>query len=299
MKNKQNDNQNNILFQAEKHPLVSQEQHTSLESYCLELIHRKAYEVVAQMATGLKVLDFGCNDGYGTMIINSLCKEVIGIDVSSRAIETARCTYDQYGVQFHLFDGKRTVFDNEYFDIVVSLQVIEHIEDYNTYLSEIQRVVCVDGIVIFTTPNAAIRIDPGMKPLNPFHTKEFTATELSNLLEKWFPEVVIQGLFATDTLYNVEFDRLKKGRERARRKTFLPPSWEIKTAFINGVKTVLPNSIVNHIRRVFQRVGMGTRFLNGAIMNQYSAADFFYSRNNIDKSLDLMAICYCKANNND
>jgi len=284
-------NRKNIIFQAEKHPLETRHIHTTLESYCLELVHRKAYEEVAIMSKGLKVLDYGCNDGYGTYIISNYCKEVIGIDVSAIAIKNAKEKYGQQGIEFHLFDGKRTSFDDKFFDRVVSLQVIEHIIDYDDYLNEIKRILTKDGVVLFTTPNATIRLDPGMKPLNPFHVKEFTPIELNNLLKKYFNKVEIRGLFATDVLYNVEYNRLKKGLERARKKPIFPSPWKIKAAFVNGVKAILPNCIYYITKRAFNRLEMGAKRLDKSVMTKYSTNDFFYLENNLEQSLDLMAIC--------
>jgi len=84
----------NISFQAEKHPLKLQNKMTSRRQYFEYLMHHKAYEVAAELARAWVVLDFGCNVGYGTKIISGSSNKAIGIDVSLRAIESAKKTYN-------------------------------------------------------------------------------------------------------------------------------------------------------------------------------------------------------------
>lgn len=101
----------------------------------------------------------------------------------------------------------------------MSFQVIEHIANAGAYLSEIARVLRSDGVALFTTPNAAIRLDPGMKPWNEFHVREYLAEELSALLRATFPGVAVRGLFAADELYRTEFERCQKVLTSMRKKT--------------------------------------------------------------------------------
>src|SRR5258707_171129 len=88
---------------------------------------------------------------------------------------------------------------------LLSIQVIEHIVDMDAYLNEIWRVLKPGGIVVFSTPNAAIRLDPGMKPWNRFHIQEFTPVQLEALLRATFAEVKLRGQFAKDEIYRIEF----------------------------------------------------------------------------------------------
>jgi 2-polyprenyl-3-methyl-5-hydroxy-6-metoxy-1,4-benzoquinol methylase len=178
-----------IRLQAKEHPIVNTERFESLEEFCLFLIHSKAYEEAAALSKGRTVLDLGCNNGYGTGIIAKQCKTVIGVDVSANAINQAKNIVKGNNISFEVVDGKDLPFDASMFDLIISFQVIEHIANLDEFMSEILRVLSKDGFVIFTTPNAAIRIDPGMKPWNKFHVQEFMALELEKILKKWFDNV--------------------------------------------------------------------------------------------------------------
>ncbi|NIT54612.1 MAG: class I SAM-dependent methyltransferase, partial [candidate division Zixibacteria bacterium] len=135
----------------------------------LHLIHKKAYEKASEFTKEKTVLDLGCNTGYGSHILKGACKEIIGVDVSEKAIKIANELYGNDGVEFSVIDGKRLPFKENRFDVVVSFQVIEHIVDQGEYLKEIKRVLVPGGKIIFTTPNRLIRLYPDMKPWNEFH----------------------------------------------------------------------------------------------------------------------------------
>ena len=47
------------------HSIVQTDSFSTVESYVLYLLHRKAYEHAAEIASGKSLLDWGCNDGYG------------------------------------------------------------------------------------------------------------------------------------------------------------------------------------------------------------------------------------------
>lgn len=274
-----------IRLQAKKHVLVPIEDFRTIEEYCLFLIHLKAYEEAAKMAKDKTVLDYGCNIGYGTKVIGTHCKEVIGVDVSPKAIEEARRRYGSNGIEFRLVDGIRLPFKDNRFDLIVSFQVIEHIGDYDSYLTEIKRVLAKGGKVMFTTPNARIRLDPGVKPLYPFHVREFSAGELQKLLQRYFPQVAIRGLFGKEPLYSTELNRVKTALLKYRRR----PQWV--NSLSRKLRVVLPALVTGHIESMLGSF-KGKKKLDPAILQQYSTGDLFYRDDNLDEALDLMAICY-------
>ncbi len=288
-----------LSFQGQSHPLMHIDQFFSLEDYCLRLMHLSAYEEAAKRASGKKVLEIGCNTGYGTKIISRVCRRIIGVDLSASALKVAAERYSGANINYLLIDGLKLPFADGEFDLIISFQVIEHISNYNTYLSELKRVLSAEGMVIFTTPNARVRLDPGMKPWNEFHVREFSAGELGDLLQDWFPMVEIQGLSASEEVYNCEYGRVQRNLREARRnsKTLLPTYADVRSRIISGAKAILPDPAVDRIRKIVrsrkrdEASQRAPRQLDSSILERYSTKDFFYRVDNLDSVLDLMAIC--------
>ena len=280
-----------IRFQADHHPLVFNGRFASLAEYCLHLVHQKAYEEAALLAAGRTVLDLGCNNGYGSAVLAQVCGQVAALDVSPTAIEDAQARFGNCGIDFRVYDGWKIPFDDLSFDVVVSLQVIEHLEDTEPYLTEITRVLRPSGVALFTTPNAAIRLEPNMRPWNEFHVREYRAAELAELLKPVFAEVDVRGLFATEELYRIEYERCQRALQTARNRHSQPRkslAEQGRDKLVHLAKAILPSWALDCLRA---RRTVTPAELDPAIINKYSTDDFFYRSDNLDEALDLIAIC--------
>jgi ubiquinone/menaquinone biosynthesis C-methylase UbiE len=289
-----------VRYQAEHHPLIQTDRFETLEEYCLHLMQRKAYEEAALLTEGKIALDLGCNNGWGTRIIGKVARHVIGVDVSQAALIEANRFSSPDNIEFRKVDGDRLPFADHEFDVVVSCQVIEHVADYTPYLGEVCRVLKEGGTAVFTTPNASIRLDEGMKPWFPFHVREFNGKQLGFLLRQWFDRVEVKGLFASPELYAIEFQRVQRSREAARRRlrAWLPPYVELKARAIDAVKSVLPEPVERSVRRMvrqwFARLNKARPrpSIDPSSFTHFSLADLHYRSGNLDEALDLMAICH-------
>ncbi len=272
-----------VGLQAEKHDLITTELFPSREAYVLHLIHTAAYVQAARFAGQKRVLDIGCNTGYGTDILfGAAPRELIGVDVSEKAVQFARKHYERPGLQFLTVNGEQLPFEDNRFDVIVSFQVIEHIVDYQTFIGELKRVLAPSGMVLFTTPNAHLRLNPGMKPWYPFHVREFTPDELATLLELFFRTVKVHGLFAAEPLYRIEFNRL----DRARRVNADTTSMRAR------LKKALPQPVRSGVRRLFDRMRKRSALApDDEFIRTYSVNDFFYRGQDLEKALDLIAVC--------
>ncbi|MDQ6891353.1 MAG: class I SAM-dependent methyltransferase [Acidobacteriota bacterium] len=104
------------------------------------------------------VLDVGCNRGQIELLFHTLCKQaavhthVEGVDISTEAIRQAR-ELDLPNCSFQSYDGGRLPFPEMQFDLVVLVEVIEHVADPLLLLTEIHRVLRPGGRLYLTTPN--------------------------------------------------------------------------------------------------------------------------------------------------
>ncbi len=136
-----------------------------------------------------KVLDVGCGEGYITYEIKKQIPEanVFGIDNSTLAIKTAK---NFNGINFIFGDAMNLTFDDNYFDIVVCNNLIEHVDNPNEVLKEIKSKLKDGGYIIISTPSF-FRIENIIKLLltgetqlmSEFHFKEYSIKEMLKLLK--------------------------------------------------------------------------------------------------------------------
>ncbi|MCL0094970.1 class I SAM-dependent methyltransferase [Dehalococcoidia bacterium] len=197
--------------------------------------HLARYFWAAQFVAGKVVLDIACGTGYGSgYLINKGAKMVVGGDYSEKAIEYARLHYQKDGLRFLRCDAQQMPFANNSFDVIVSFETIEHLERYEDFLKECNRVVKDDGTFICSTPNRKARF--GYK--NPIHFKEFSTEELYELLVGYFGEVKLYG-----QSYLTKIDILTKGLMMRLRPitAFIPqPVKHFVRRFIFGEERLIP-----------------------------------------------------------
>ncbi|MHB8512329.1 MAG: class I SAM-dependent methyltransferase [Actinomycetota bacterium] len=153
--------------------------------------HVIAYEFAASLVSGMRVLDAGCGEGYGTQILASVASSVVGIDLERSVVERAARRYS--GVHFEAASLESLHFEPESFDAVVTLQVIEHMRSPSDFVGEIARVLKPGGLLVIATPNRLTFSPSGIR--NPFHTVEFSMTELRSLIERAFKVEQALGAF--------------------------------------------------------------------------------------------------------
>ena len=152
------------------------------------------YTLAGQFARDKLILEVGCENGYGASYLMSKgASKVVGVDIAREAIEYAKAHYQKDGLHFLLLDAQQLPFLDNSFDVIVSFEVIEHLERYEDFLNECQRLLKDGGYFICSTPNKAI-VSPNSDKLSYYqHVKEFYPDEFYALLANYFKHVVIYG----------------------------------------------------------------------------------------------------------
>jgi len=114
-----------------------------------------------------RLLDLGCGAGITLTFLAQAYERSVGCDIDRDAIEATRRILERVGVKASLvkYGGDRLPFRSNSFDIVTSIEVIEHAKDPEKMLSEIKRVLKPDGILHVTTANKWWPYEPHYKLL--------------------------------------------------------------------------------------------------------------------------------------
>lgn len=104
---------------------------------------------------GQDVLDLGCAGGFMAEALAGLGARVTGIDPAARAIEAARSHAAASGldITYNVGVGEALPYPDQSFDIVVCVDVLEHVADLDKVLAEIERTLRPGGVFLYDTIN--------------------------------------------------------------------------------------------------------------------------------------------------
>jgi 2-polyprenyl-3-methyl-5-hydroxy-6-metoxy-1,4-benzoquinol methylase len=173
--------------------------------YCsnndLSLIKNPRIKIMAKITNNLslknkKILDIGCYDGTFLSLINNE-NELYGIEASDYGCNKSK----KRGInvlQFFFNDEDRISFNDNFFDLIIAGEIIEHIYDTDFFLEEIYRLLKPGGCFLISTPNIAslgrrLMLLVGIAPIleispnrsdSSGHIRYFTFKTLENFLQE-------------------------------------------------------------------------------------------------------------------
>jgi 2-polyprenyl-3-methyl-5-hydroxy-6-metoxy-1,4-benzoquinol methylase len=116
-------------------------------------------KIMLEMANNLQltnknILDIGCHNGIFLSLIKNRNNNFYGLDANDWAVSESE-KKDLNIRQFFFDDKTKLPFENEFFDVVIAGEIIEHIFDTDFFLEEISRVMKPGGKLLISTPNVA------------------------------------------------------------------------------------------------------------------------------------------------
>lgn len=102
-----------------------------------------------------RILDAGCGRGFYVYALSMLSfpKEICGIDIKEEYLKVAKQNCIDKRVQLQQTSIYNLPFPDEYFDCVISSEILEHLKDDGKALQELKRVIRKNGILLITVPN--------------------------------------------------------------------------------------------------------------------------------------------------
>jgi SAM-dependent methyltransferase len=152
--------------------------------------HVKRYDFAFEACRDKDVLDAGCGVGYGSALLGTAARRVLGVDASGDAIAYALRRYGGTRVGFARMDLAALDVPDRSFDVVCCFETLEHVEDPEQVLGELRRVLRPDGVLFVSTPRADRTTT---SPDNPFHRVEFSRDDFEALLRRYFTDIALYG----------------------------------------------------------------------------------------------------------
>ena len=141
-----------------------------------------------------KVLELGCSEGLGTLILGESGHHVTGVDFDDEAIEWAKANLERRGNLFFICDdflGKTYGV----FDAIVSLDTIEHIPlaQERDYFGTLINNLAENGICVVGTPNIT-SAKYASKATRMGHVNLYGAERMRDVATRYFRNVFIFGM---------------------------------------------------------------------------------------------------------
>lgn len=230
--------------------------------------HLVAYNQAKKHVSG-KVLEIGCGEGYGIEMLAPLSEEFTAIDKYETDLSFIK---NQKNVHFQKMNIPPITFPDNTFDSAVSFQVIEHIENDDSFVKEIARVLKPNAKLVLTTPNRIMSLTR-----NPWHVREYLHKELESLLKKYFSKVEMTGVVGNNKVMEY-YSENKASVQKITRWDILNLQYRLPRQFLQ-----VPYDILNRLNR--------KKLLsnNDTLVNKIKVEDYALS-DNTQRAFDFFCV---------
>jgi len=154
-----------ILGKDSRYNSVSLAQKKSVQKYFLEV-------VAEYINPDDRLLDFGCGPGTFSLLVSPLCKTVHSVDISKEFINTCIENIEKLNVKNVIpavLVSDDVPFADNYFDVIMMVDVIHHLDDIEFRMKEIYRLLKPGGRLLIFEPN---KLNPVLWLLHYFDPNE-------------------------------------------------------------------------------------------------------------------------------
>tara|TARA_B100001559_G_scaffold276352_1_gene247244 strand:- start:246 stop:974 length:729 start_codon:yes stop_codon:yes gene_type:complete len=108
--------------------------------------------------SGLKILDIGCGGGLITEPMSRLGANITGIDASEKNIKIAKAHLKKNKLKINYkCASPENLNQKENFDVILNLEIIEHVEDVELFLEKSSKLLKKDGLMFVATINKTLK----------------------------------------------------------------------------------------------------------------------------------------------
>ena len=106
----------------------------------------------------IKILDIGCGGGLLSEPMSRLGADVVGIDASKKNIEVAKLHAKKSNLKIkYLCTSPETLKTNTKFDIILNMEIVEHVENIDVFLKACSNLLNKNGIMFVATINKTLK----------------------------------------------------------------------------------------------------------------------------------------------
>ena len=117
-------------------------------------IHFKLKKDKSNYLEGLNILDIGCGGGLISEPMARLGANVTGIDASEKNINIAKLHSKKNGLKINYLNASPENLEYiEKFDIILNLEIVEHVNNVNLYIKSCYKLLKKNGLMFTATLN--------------------------------------------------------------------------------------------------------------------------------------------------
>ena len=160
--------------------------------------HLARYSVIKELCENKNVLDAACGEGYGSFLMAEFwnANSVTAIDISPTAIKSAKDNFLSSKINYlcHDLEHIEDVLPSGNFDIIISLETIEHLKNPNIFLSRIKKLLKPSGLIVISCPNDNWWYQ-NKEDSNPYHIHKYNLHDFKDLCQQYLgkPSQIMLG----------------------------------------------------------------------------------------------------------
>ena len=122
------------------------------------IIKKMKKKRLGQSLKNIKILDIGCGGGLLCEPLSKLGAQVIGIDASEKNIKIAKthAKKNKLKIKYYCASPENFIFKKK-FDVILNMEIVEHVEDVNLFLKESSKFLRKNGIMFIATLNKTLK----------------------------------------------------------------------------------------------------------------------------------------------
>lgn len=210
-----------------------------------------AQTIEQSIVKGAQVLDIGCGNGIISRRLGEMGFNVLGVDVSEKAIATANSLNKSSNVRFEVKSAEQLVADGQKYEAIICSEVLEHLNQPDNLLKVLRIILAERGVLIVTVPNGQggrelFVTKPVQSLMNNFPRSWRWLSKIKSVLG--YKGTTVQS--DADDLSHIQFFTVKSLGLLASEAGFRIVKWKKS----NFIEDVFPISFITKRVRVLQKL---------------------------------------------